>query len=94
MDVFRSQNTFDFARRRLQEHNDTSLCCSDLVDEALKRKSAYNWAATVACFQQQPPLSLVAPHSRVRQSFSTKGMRELHCFLDSLGDQGGGGNCP
>lgn len=90
-DVFRSQNAVDFARRRLQEHNNPSLCSKDLVDEALKRKSADNLAAIVVCFQQQPPPNLVAPRSRVNRSFSAEGLRELQSILDSLE---GDGNCP
>ncbi|XP_030947655.1 probable protein phosphatase 2C 22 [Quercus lobata] len=83
-DVFRSQNAVDFARRRLQEHNDPALCSKDLVDEALKRKSGDNLAAVVVCFQHQPPPNLVAPRSRVQRSFSAEGLRELQSFLDSL----------
>uniref|UniRef100_A0A2N9H756 protein-serine/threonine phosphatase n=1 Tax=Fagus sylvatica TaxID=28930 RepID=A0A2N9H756_FAGSY len=83
-DVFRSQNAVDFARRRLQEHNDPALCSKDLVDEALKRKSGDNLAAVVVCFQHQSPPNLVAPRSRVQRSFSAEGLRELQGFLDSL----------
>lgn len=83
-DVFRSQNAVDFARRRLQEHNDPVMCSKDLVDEALKRKSGDNLAAVVVCFQQQPPPNLVAPRSRVHRSFSAEGLKELQSFLDSL----------
>lgn len=83
-DVFRSQNAVDFARRRLQEHNDPAMCSKDLVDEALKRKSGDNLAAVVVCFQQQPPPNLVAPRSRVHRSFSAEGLKELQSFLDSL----------
>ncbi|KAI4316279.1 hypothetical protein L6164_024274 [Bauhinia variegata] len=83
-DVFRSQNAVDFARRRLQEHNDPAMCSKDLVDEALKRKSGDNLAVVVVCFQQQPPPNLVAPRSRVHRSFSAEGLRELQSFLDSL----------
>ncbi|KAJ6743641.1 PROTEIN PHOSPHATASE 2C [Salix viminalis] len=54
-DVFRSQNAVDFARRRLQEHNDPVMCSKDLVDEALKRKSGDNLAVIVVCFQSEPP---------------------------------------
>ncbi|XP_031373444.1 probable protein phosphatase 2C 22 [Punica granatum] len=93
-DVFRSQNAVDFARRRLQEHNDPSLCSKDLVDEALKRKSGDNLAAIVVCFRPQPPPNLVTPRPRVQRSFSAEGLRELQSFLDSLGEQGGDGNCP
>ncbi|XP_004501295.1 probable protein phosphatase 2C 22 [Cicer arietinum] len=84
-DVFRSQNAVDFARRRLQEHNDPTECSKDLVDEALKRKSGDNLAAVVVCFQQQPPPNLAAPRSRVHRSFSAEGLKELQSFLDSLG---------
>ncbi|KAI4337357.1 hypothetical protein L6164_015785 [Bauhinia variegata] len=83
-DVFRSQNAVDFARRRLQEHNDPVMCGKDLVDEAMKRKSGDNLAVVVVCFQQQAPPNLVAPRSRVHRSFSAEGLRELQSFLDSL----------
>ncbi|KAJ9183978.1 hypothetical protein P3X46_007770 [Hevea brasiliensis] len=83
-DVFRSQNAVDFARRRLQEHNDPILCSKDLVDEALKRKSGDNLAVVVVCFRSGPPPNLVAPRSRVHRSFSAEGLRELQSFLDSL----------
>lgn len=83
-DVFRSQNAVDFARRRLQEHNDPVLCSKDLVDEALKRKSGDNLAVVVVCFQHQPPPNLVVPRSRVQRSFSAEGLRELQSFLDSF----------
>ncbi|KAF7830246.1 putative protein phosphatase 2C 22 isoform X1 [Senna tora] len=85
-EVFRSQNAVDFARRRLQEHNDPDKCSKDLVDEALKRKSGDNLAVVVVCFQQQPPPNLVAPRTRVQRSFSAEGLRELQSFLDSLGN--------
>ncbi|KAK9207993.1 hypothetical protein WN944_000344 [Citrus x changshan-huyou] len=85
-DVFMSQNAVDFARRRLQEHNDPVMCSKDLVDEALKRKSGDNLAVVVVCFQSQPPPNLIAPRSRVQRSFSAEGLRELQSFLDSLGN--------
>lgn len=83
-DVFRSQNAVDFARRRLQEHNDPATCSKDLVDEALKRKSGDNLAVVVVCFHHQPPPNLIAPRSRVQRSFSAEGLRELQSFLDDL----------
>ncbi|KAK3009896.1 hypothetical protein RJ639_012985 [Escallonia herrerae] len=85
-DVFLSQNAVDFARRRLQEHNDPILCSKDLVDEALKRKSGDNLAVVVVCFQSQPPPNLVAPRGRVQRSISAEGLKELQSFLDSLGN--------
>ena len=85
-DVFRSQNAVDFARRRLQEHNDPAMCSKDLVDEALKRKSGDNLTVVVVCFQSHSPPNLVAPRARVQRSFSAEGLRELQSFLDSLGN--------
>lgn len=83
-DVFMSQNAVDFARRKLQEHNDPVMCSKDLVDEALKRKSGDNLAAVVVCFQPQPPPNLIAPRGRVQRSISAEGLKELQGFLDSL----------
>lgn len=83
-DVFRSQNAVDFARRRLQEHNDPVTCCKDIVDEALKRKSGDNLAVVVVCFQSQPPPNLAAPRGRVHRSISAEGLKELQSFLDTL----------
>lgn len=83
-EVFRSQNAVDFARRRLQEHNDPAMCSKDLVDEALKRESGDNLAVVVVCFQSGPPRNLVAPRPRVHRSISAEGLRELQSFLDDL----------
>ncbi|KAE8700166.1 pleiotropic drug resistance protein 1-like isoform X1 [Hibiscus syriacus] len=83
-DVFRSKNAVDFARRRLQEHNDPGMCSKDLVNEALKRKSGDNLTVVVVCFQSNPPPNLIAPRARVRRSFSAEGLRELQSFLDSV----------
>ncbi|KAL5729454.1 protein-serine/threonine phosphatase [Ranunculus cassubicifolius] len=85
-DVFRSQNAVDFARRKLQEHNDPVTCCKQLVDEALKRKSGDNLAVVVVCFQSKPPPNLVTPRPRVQRSISAEGLRELQGFLDCLGE--------
>ncbi|KAI3691126.1 hypothetical protein L2E82_49344 [Cichorium intybus] len=83
-DVFMSQNAVDFARRRLQEHNDPVLCSQDLVNEALKRKSGDNLSAVVVCFQAEPPRNLVVPRGRVQRSISAEGLKELQSFLDGL----------
>ncbi|PKA51609.1 putative protein phosphatase 2C 57 [Apostasia shenzhenica] len=85
-DVFRSQNAVDFARRKLQEHNDPTTCCRDLVDEAIKRKSSDNLAVVVVCFDSKPPPALAVPRSRVHRSISAEGLKELQSFLDGLGD--------
>ncbi|XP_075522550.1 putative protein phosphatase 2C 22 [Primulina tabacum] len=83
-DVFRSQNAVDFARRKLQEHNDPMMCGKDLVEEALKRRSGDNLAVVVVCFQLQPPPNLVVPRGRVHRSVSAEGLKELQSFLDGL----------
>jgi protein phosphatase 2C family protein 2/3 len=41
-DVFRSQNAVDFARRRLQQHNDVKQCCKEIIGEAIKRGATDN----------------------------------------------------
>ncbi|KAJ0248206.1 protein phosphatase 2C 22 [Hirschfeldia incana] len=84
-DVFMSQNAVDFARRRLQEHNDPVMCSKELVEEALKRKSGDNVTAVVVCLQPQPPPNLVAPRLRVQRSFSAEGLKDLQSYLDDLG---------
>uniref|UniRef100_A0ACD5UGJ6 Uncharacterized protein n=1 Tax=Avena sativa TaxID=4498 RepID=A0ACD5UGJ6_AVESA len=85
-DVFRSQNAVDFARRRLQEHNDPVACCKDLVDEAIKRKSGDNLSVVVVCFNSRAPPVLTVPRPRVQRSISAEGLRELQGFLDSLAE--------
>ncbi|KAM3212176.1 hypothetical protein ACQJBY_065327 [Aegilops geniculata] len=85
-DVFRSQNAVDFARRRLQEHNDPVACCKELVDEAIKRKSGDNLSVVVVCFNSIAPPVLTAPRPRVQRSISAEGLKELQGFLDSLAD--------
>ncbi|KAJ8470912.1 hypothetical protein OPV22_025255 [Ensete ventricosum] len=80
------ENAVDFARRKLQEHNDPAACCKELVDEALKRKSSDNLAVVLVCFQSKPPPVLTAPRRRVQRSISAEGLRELQSFLDSLAD--------
>lgn len=83
-DVFMSQNAVDFARRRLQEHNDPVICSKDLIEEALKRKSSDNLAVVVVCFQPRPPPNLVVPRAKVHRSISAEGLKELQSFLDGL----------
>lgn len=85
-DVFRSQNAVDFARRKLQEHNDPATCCKELIDEALKRKSSDNVSVVVVCFDSKPPPALATPRGRVQRSISAEGLKELQSFLDRLGN--------
>eukprot|EP01018_Ginkgo_biloba_P013636 Gb_30692 [translate_table: standard] len=83
-DVFTSQNAVDFARRKLQEHNDLEACCKELIDEAIKRKTADNLTVVVVCFQSEPPPNLVVNRPQVQRSISAEGLRSLQGFLDSL----------
>ena len=53
-DVFSSQNAVDFARRKLQEHNDEKQCCKEIVQEASKRGSTDNLTVVMVCFNLDP----------------------------------------
>ncbi|KAL6653680.1 hypothetical protein ACP70R_008604 [Stipagrostis hirtigluma subsp. patula] len=78
-DVFSSQTAVDFARRKLQEHNDPTACCKELVDEAIKRGSSDNLSVVVVCFNSMPPP--VLSRSRVNRSISVEGLMQLKILL-------------
>ncbi|KAL0291005.1 UNVERIFIED_CONTAM: putative protein phosphatase 2C 27 [Sesamum calycinum] len=81
-DVFRSQNAVDFARRRLQEHNNVKLCCKDIVNEAKKRGATDNLTVVMVCFHSEPPPAIVVQRpSRVRRSISAEGLQNLKFLL-------------
>ncbi|XP_078439072.1 putative protein phosphatase 2C 27 [Wolffia australiana] len=80
-DVFTSQNAVDFARRRLQEHNDARVCCRELVEEAIKRGADDNLTAMVVCFQAGPPPAVAVQRARVRRCISAEGLQSLRCLL-------------
>jgi len=80
-DVFRNQNAVDFIRRRLQDHNDVSLCCKEMVEEAMKRGAVDNLTAVVVCFQAEPPPPVVVQRGRVRRSISAEGLLNLKFHL-------------
>ena len=84
-DVFSSQLAIDFARRRLQQHNDPERCCRELVAEALRRDSGDNLTVIVVCFQPEPP-PRVMPSFIGRKSISSQGLRNLQSVLDNLLD--------
>lgn len=80
-DVFRSQNAVDFARRRLQEHNDAKLCCKEVVEEAIKRGATDNLTVVIVCFHSEPPSQVVVQRSRFRRSISAEGLQNLKFYL-------------
>ncbi|QCE13791.1 protein phosphatase [Vigna unguiculata] len=80
-DVFSSQNAVDFARRRLQEHNDEKLCCKEIVQEAIKRESTDNLTVVMVCFNSDPPTPVVVERTRVRRSISAEGLQNLRSLL-------------
>ncbi|KAF3961063.1 hypothetical protein CMV_014277 [Castanea mollissima] len=81
-DVFTSQNCVDFARRRLQEHNDVKLCCQQIVEEAIKRGATDNLTVVIVSFHMEPPPPIVVERGRVRRSISAEGLQNLRGLLD------------
>ncbi|XP_004287235.1 PREDICTED: probable protein phosphatase 2C 27 [Fragaria vesca subsp. vesca] len=81
-DVFTNQNAVDFARRKLQEHNDVKLCCKQIVEEAIKRGATDNLTLVMVSFHLEPPPHVVVERSRVRRSISAEGLQNLQFFLD------------
>lgn len=81
-DVFSSQNAVDFARRRLQEHNDVKLCCKQIVEEALNRGATDNLTVVMVSFHLEPPPHVVVERPRVRRSISAEGLHNLKCLLE------------
>ncbi|PKI64709.1 hypothetical protein CRG98_014925 [Punica granatum] len=81
-DVFSSQNAVDFARRRLQEHNDVKLCCKQIVEEAIKRGARDNLTVVIVSFHHERPPQLVVQKARFRRSISAEGLQSIKCLLD------------
>ena len=81
-DVFRSQNAVDFARRRLQQHNDVKQCCMEIIEEAIRREATDNLTVVMVCFHSDPPPPVVVERPRVRRSISAEGLQNLKCFLE------------
>ncbi|KAH6817370.1 DNA-binding protein phosphatase 1 [Perilla frutescens var. frutescens] len=80
-DVFLSQNAVDFARRRLQEHNNVKQCCRDIVNEAKKRGATDNLTLVMVCFHSEPPPPIAVQRSRVRRCISAEGLQSLKFLL-------------
>lgn len=82
-DFFSNQNAVDFARKRLQEHNDLRLCCKEIVGEAIKRGATDNLTAVMVSFHQEaPPQIRVNRTGRVERSISAEGLHSLRLLLD------------
>lgn len=81
-DVFSNQNAVDFARRRLQEHNDIRVCCKQMVEEANKRGATDNLTVVMVSFHMEPPEQVVVERSRVRRSISAEGLQNLKYYLE------------
>lgn len=80
-EVFTSQNAIDFARRRLQDHNDVKLCCEEVVEEAIKRGATDNLTVVVVSFHLERPPRPVVPKGKVKRSISAEGLQNLQCYL-------------
>ncbi|CAL9172602.1 unnamed protein product [Musa hybrid cultivar] len=78
-DVFSNQNAVDFARRQLQEHNDATTCCKELVQEAMKRGAMDNLTIVMVCFHMDPPPARTV--QRRKRTISTKGFHTLSDLL-------------
>ncbi|KAF2317155.1 hypothetical protein GH714_012323 [Hevea brasiliensis] len=80
-DVFSSENSVSFARRRLREHNDVKLCCKEIVEEATKRGATDNLTVVVISFHLEPPPKVAVERGRVIRSISAEGLQSLKCLL-------------
>ncbi|PON53528.1 Protein phosphatase [Trema orientale] len=82
-DVFSNQNAVDFARRRLQDHNDVKLCCKQIVEEAMTRGATDNLTVVLVSFHLEPPPPVVVEkRTRVRRSISAEGLHNIKCLLE------------
>ncbi|XP_047082829.1 probable protein phosphatase 2C 27 [Lolium rigidum] len=82
-DYFSNQNSVDFARQRLQEHNDLRRCCRQIVEEAIRRGATDNLTAVMVSFHQEaPPQIRVASRGRVERSISAEGFNNLRVLLE------------
>lgn len=81
-DVFTSQNAVDFARRRLQDHNDAKVCCKEIVEEAIKRGATDNLTVVLVSFHLEPPPPVVFQRPRFRRSISAEALQNLKFHLE------------
>lgn len=89
-DVFSSQRAIEFARSRLQQHNDPQQCSQDLIDEALRRHATDNVSVVTVCFSPgAPPSRLVRTSGGVSRTVSRNGLSMLSEALPGLISQPG-----
>ncbi|KAJ4838104.1 hypothetical protein Tsubulata_039648 [Turnera subulata] len=81
-DVFSNQNAVDFARRRLQDHNDVELCCKEMVEEAIKRQATDNLTVVIVSFHLEPPPQIVVQRAKEKRTISLEGFQSLRCLLE------------
>eukprot|EP00193_Tetraselmis_chui_P017696 CAMPEP_0177792368 /NCGR_PEP_ID=MMETSP0491_2-20121128/24488_1 /TAXON_ID=63592 /ORGANISM="Tetraselmis chuii, Strain PLY429" /LENGTH=433 /DNA_ID=CAMNT_0019314779 /DNA_START=119 /DNA_END=1420 /DNA_ORIENTATION=+ len=79
--VFGNQRAVEWARLRLQVHNDPQACAEELVAEALKRNSTDNISVVVLCFQEHRPSRRYGGQG-VRKCMSSGAVTRLAQFLD------------
>ncbi|KAL6606090.1 hypothetical protein ACP70R_041743 [Stipagrostis hirtigluma subsp. patula] len=81
-DVFSNQNSVDFARKRLQEHNDVKQCCKEIVEEAIRLGASDNLTVVLVSFHlEAPPQIKVNRPGRVARSISAEGLNSLRILL-------------
>ena len=80
--MFTNQNAVDFARRKLQEHNDVKLCCNAIVEEAIQREADDNLTVVMVSFHSDPPPQMVVERPRVRRNISAEGLNNIKSLLE------------
>ncbi|KAH7416182.1 hypothetical protein KP509_14G079100 [Ceratopteris richardii] len=83
-DVFTSENAVDFARRRLQLHNDPLQCSKELIKEALRRDTNDNLTVLTVCFRDIPPPRPLPILPSVKRSISAEGLQSLSAALQEV----------
>lgn len=83
-DVFTSENAVDFARRRLQLHNDPLQCSKELIKEALRRDTNDNLTVLTVCFRDIPPPQPLPMLPHVKRSISAEGLQSLSTALQDV----------
>ncbi|MCO5613180.1 hypothetical protein L7F22_067456 [Adiantum nelumboides] len=83
-DVFTSENAVEFARRRLQLHNDPLQCSKELIKEALRRDTNDNLTVLTVCLRDIPPPQPLPMLPHVKRSISAEGLQSLSSALQEV----------